>query len=136
MSGAALTLTAVAAMVLGCAGLGAVGQVARAHAEVDAVADLAALAVATRTTRGETADRACGGGDAVARAAGARLVHCTVGGGGRIGAGLGPGATVVPVATVGPGTAVVTVSTEVDVWGLRASVTGTARAGPVPGPGP
>ena len=59
MSGLALTATALAAMVVGCAAVGAVAQVAQAHARVDASADLAALAVASRSARGEPTDAAC-----------------------------------------------------------------------------
>jgi hypothetical protein len=113
VSGVTLTATALAAMVVGCAAVGAVGQVARAHARVDTVADLTALAVASRATRGEPTDRACAAGTAVATAslpgqAASRVDGCAVDGG---------------VATV-------TVSTEVTVLGVSTRVSGRARAGP------
>lgn len=124
MSGLALTATALAAMVVGCAAVGAVGQVAQAHARVDTAADLAALAVASRAARGEPTDRACAAGAAVTAAAPpghppSRVLGCTVVGG---------------VATV-------TVSAEVTVLGLSSEVSGRARAGPAglpgtSGPGP
>lgn|GEM_PF-6891388 len=119
MSGLTLTVTALAGMMLGCAVVGGVGQVAVARARVDAATDLAALAAASALGRGETAERACalanrvavapGGGDPAERRA--RTSGCRVVG------------------------AEVTVSVEapVRVLGLTASVTGRARAGPVSG---
>lgn len=111
MSGPALTATALAAMVVGCTTVGAVGQVARAHARVDTTADLVALAVASRTARGDPANAACHAGAAVASAAlptPSRVVECAVVGG---------------VVTV-------TVVAEVAVLGFTDQVEGRARAGP------
>lgn len=59
MSAVSLTAAALVAAVLGCGAAGALGQVARARAEVDAAADLAALAVASRVVRGEPHATAC-----------------------------------------------------------------------------
>lgn len=117
MSGLTLTATALAGMVLGCAVVGGVGQVAVVRARVDAAADLAALAAASTLGRGETAARAC---------AVAGLLTTGPAGG-------GPTQGPVRVSGCRVDGAEVTVSVDgpVHVLGLTGSVTGRARAGPV-----
>lgn len=112
MSAVALTATSLGAMALGCLVVGTLGQLASAHASLDATADLTALAVASRAVRGEPATSACATGGAVATADGARLMTCEA---------VGPG---------GDGSVVVVVTREVVVLGLRAELEATARAGP------
>lgn len=112
MSGLTLTATALAGMVLGCAVVGGLGQVAVARAGVDAAADLAALGAAAHLARGQPSDAACGVATSVVAndpASDRSLVGCTV---------------------TGP-TVTVTVGAAVRVLGVAGTVTGRARAGPV-----
>lgn len=124
MSGLTLTATAMAGMLLGCAAVGAVAQVAVTHAGADAAADLAALAVAARVVRGEPETAAC--------AVGAALVADHGGGGPGSGGPrrAGPGPALVEC-SVRAGDALVTVTAEVRVLGVRLPVTSRARAGPL-----
>lgn len=80
VSAVSLTATALAGAVLGCAVVGLLGQVVAARAEVDAAADLAALAVAAHVVRGEPQETACAVGDAVAAGPRTRLIGCVVAG--------------------------------------------------------
>lgn len=115
MSGLTLTATALAGMVLGCAVVGGVGQVAVVRARVDATADLAALAAAARLARGDPGDLACATASRVAAGQGSEA---------------GP-PRVVDCLTAGP-EVTVRVGATVEVLGLSAPVDGRARAGPVP----
>lgn len=108
MSAVSLLSASLGAMVLGCAAVGGVGQVARSHAYVDATADLVALATAAQLARGEPVDRACAAGAGLAAEGGAQLVRCEVDG---------------MVVTV-------TLSLDVEVLAVPASLGGRARAGP------
>ncbi len=115
MSGLTLTATALAGMVLGCAVVGGVGQVAVVRARVDATADLAALAAAAQLARGDPEASACATATRVAAGQGAeagplRVLECLT---------AGPEVTVRVAATVA-------------VPGVSAPVEGRARAGPVP----
>ena len=105
----ALTASALAAAVVGCAVAGALGQVAAARAGADGAADLAALAVAARVVRGEPAAAACALGGTVAAVPGLTMTGCRVDG------------ELVMVA----------VRRDLVVLGARLSVGATARAGPV-----
>jgi len=105
-----LTATALAGAVLGCAVAGLVGQVASARAEVDAAADLAALAVAAHVVRGEPHQTACDVGGAVAAGPRTRLTGCVVDG------------FVVTVQVV----------RDLDLLGATLPVVAAARAGPDP----
>ncbi|MGJ7439831.1 hypothetical protein [Aquipuribacter sp. MA13-6] len=125
MSGVTLTATALAGMVLGCAAVGGVGQVAVVRARVDAAADLAALAAAAHLARGDPVDLACAAAAQVAAGAGG----AGAGSGGAGSGGAGP-PQVVECLAVGPDITVRVVA-PVQVLGLSASVEGRARAGPV-----
>ena len=112
MSAVSLTATALAGAVLGCAVAGLLGQVAVARAEVDAAADLAALAVAAHVVRGEPHESACAVGGTVAAGPQTRLTGCVVDG------------DVVTVQVV----------RDLDLLGATLPVVAAARAGPDTGP--
>ena len=112
MSAVSLTATALAGAVLGCAVVGLLGQVAVARAEVDAAADLAALAVAANVLRGEPHESGCAVGGAVAAGPETRLTGCDV------------DEDVVTVQVV----------RDLDLLGVTLPVVGAARAGPDTGP--
>lgn len=120
MSGLTLTATALAGMLLGCAVVGGVGQVAVARARVDTAADLAALAAASTLGRGETAEAACAVAHRVAVGPAAD--------------GPTDGRTGVSGCRVVGNVVTVSVDGPVRVLGLRTSITGRARAGPVGAP--
>ncbi|WP_380169425.1 pilus assembly protein TadG-related protein [Jannaschia sp. R86511] len=126
MSGLGLTATSLAAMVLGCAVVGGVGQVAVARARADSAADLAALAAAARLARGDPADVAC--------AAASQVVASGVTASAAV-AGPAPAAARpdrVVACRVADRTVTVDVDVTVHVLGWAGVLTGTARAGPVP----
>jgi len=112
VSAVSLTATALAGAVLGCAVAGLLGQVAAARAEVDAAADLAALAVAAHVVRGEPHESACAVGGTVAAGPQTRLTGCVVDG------------DVVTVQVV----------RDLDLLGATLPVVAAARAGPDTGP--
>ena len=126
MSAVSLTATALAGTVLGCAVAGLLGQVATARAEADAVADLAALAVASQVVRGQPHAVACALGHTVATGPRTRLSACAVDG--------GAASDVRVTADGGPGAVTVQVVLELDLLGTTLPVVATARAGPDPGP--
>ncbi len=109
MTAVSLTAVALAGAVLGCAVLGVVGQVAVARAEADTSADLAALAVAARVVRGESASAACGVGAHVAQDGRTSMTTCLLDG---------------EVVTV-------EVRRQLTLLGVTAGVAARARAGPV-----